>query len=328
VPASPLRGSDVSDIGHCSPVFPKGRRRDARDRSDLVLCPRVTALLDRSVETPSRDGRRFLADHHARLLGPNGELARSTTNAHRQFKLGGVAIDQVTRGEDRRRQSQLDVHHGVGYIKVRTWTLCDAFEVLARQPETTTPTGGEDACSGDPIERPARTEVSVVRTPEENARLFGNRVGTVERAGDPLDFTESVGEIPFGFRAPAAAGLLAAQSGKLAAFGTRQAIALRITSATDLSRETAIVARRRQWRTGPLALETLIVCEHAVFGTAVDLLIIEDQPAVLTDGLVPGGAKGSITVGTSIVCRPWISIRFVDPVRASVLGDVYRFHLL
>jgi hypothetical protein len=64
----------------------------------------------------------------------------------------------------------------------------------------------------------------------------------------------------------------------------RRAVGVGLVEA-NLARQPPVVAGRCQRRTGPRAFDALCVVEGALFRAMVDRTILEDKPAVVTDGL-------------------------------------------
>jgi hypothetical protein len=139
--------------------------------------------------------------------------------------------------------------------------------------------GPVDADRGDDLDGPASKQILVLGAPEELARLVADRIGEVERAGQPAHFAQAVGEIPFCFRPPATTGLLPAHSRESPSLLPGDLVPLRVGAATDLRRQVAIVTDRSEWGTRSLAL--LVV--RSPLWSVIDSLFVDDQATVLAD---------------------------------------------
>ncbi len=144
-------------------------------------------------------------------------------------------------------------------------------------------------------------------------RLVADRIGELERTRQPAHFAQSVGEIPFRFRAPATTGLLTAHPRESPSLLPRDLIPLRVGAATDFRRQAAIVASRSKWRTRSLAL---LVVVRPPLRPVIDALFIDDQATVFADRFDRVRRDSAVALGTLVRARVrsdvFVEASFVD----------------
>lgn len=186
--------------------------------------------------------------------------------------------------------------------------LRDATNLRKCARNGVTATRRVDARSGDRFDGTTRKEVLAGCTAVERTGLITNTLREIKRAYDSARLGQAVCEIPFGFRPPATAVVLPSESAQLAAFLPRERVPVAVGLRTDFGRQAAIVAGRRQRRTGSLGI-CLVIFEGSPFWAVVDLF--RDSVCLLVDRCEILLRKGF----------PWISdISVVSPPKPPMLS--------
>ena len=106
-------------------------------------------------------------------------------------------------------------------------------------------------------------------------------------------------EVPIGFRLEPATGLLATEASELRAFSAGKGGARCIRLVVDLSLEPAVIAGNGE-RRARSRRRIIAVVEGSPLGAAIEVVCLDDEPAVRTDELALLRPDRAATVGTRV----------------------------